>query len=111
MKRRDFLGVLGGAAVAWPLASSAQQVMPVVGFLRPIPPTVFPETLKSFQQGLGALGFVEGRNVTIEHRWSAGRYEALTTLAKELAQQKVSVIFTGGGAVSTLAAKAVTTTI
>src|SRR5262245_48362704 len=111
MRRRDFIVGLGGAA-AWPVVASAQQpTIPVVGFLRPIPPTVAPETLKAFQEGLGALGFVEGRSVRIEHRWSAGHYEELRTLAAELLQRQVSVIFTGGGAVSTLAAKAVIKTI
>ena len=109
--RREFITLVGGAA-AWPVVARAQQTaMPAVGFLRPIPPTVAPETLKAFQQGLGELGYVEGRSVIIEHRWSAGRYEELTTLATELVQRHVSVIFTGGGAVSTLAAKSVTKTV
>jgi putative ABC transport system substrate-binding protein len=112
MRRREFISFLGGAAAAWPIAARAQQpAMPVVGFLRPIPPTAYPETLDAFKQGLGEVGYAEGRHVIIEHRWSAGHYEQLSTLAAELAQRRVSVIFTGGGAVTALAAKAATKTI
>jgi putative ABC transport system substrate-binding protein len=111
LKRREFIMLLGGAT-AWPLAARAQQqATPVVGWLRPIPPTTFPETLEAFRQGLGEFGYAEGRNVVIEHRWSAGRYEQLPQLAAELVERRVSVIFTGGGAVSTLAAKRATNTI
>src|SRR6516225_10531792 len=109
--RREFITLLGSTA-AWPLGANAEQVAaPVIGFLRPIPPTAAPETLNAFQRGLGEVGYTEGRNVIIEHRWSSGRYEQLTTLAAELVERRVSVIFTGGGAVSTLAAKAATNTI
>jgi putative tryptophan/tyrosine transport system substrate-binding protein len=111
VKRRDFISFAGGAA-AWPLVAHAQQpAMPVIGWLRPIPPTTFPETLEAFRQGLGEIGYAEGRNVVIEHKWSAGRYEQLPQLAAELVERRVSVIFTGGGAVSTLAAKRATNTI
>ena len=112
MRRREFMTLLGGAAAAWPLAARAQQTaMPVIGVLRPIPPTAYPETLNAFVQGLGETGHVDGRNVTIEHRWLRGQYEQLSALAAELVERRVSVIFTGGGAVSTLAAKAATKAI
>jgi putative ABC transport system substrate-binding protein len=112
MRRRDFITVLGGTAATWPLAARAQQpAVPVVGFLRPIPPTAVPETLNAFRQGLGEIGYAVGRNVVIEHRWSSGHYEQLAALAAEMVERRVSVIFTGGGAVSTLAAKAATKTI
>ena len=111
MRRRDFITLMGGAA-AWPLAARAQQVkMPVVGVLRPLPPAAFPETINAFKDGLGELGFIEGRNLIIEHRWSTGHYGQLPALAGELVQRPVSLIFTGGGAVSTLAAEASTKTI
>ena len=77
--------------------------MPVVGFLRPLPPTAYPETLNAFRQGLGELGYAEGRNVVIEHRWSSGNYEQLTALAAELVHHFASVNFTGGGAITALA--------
>jgi ABC-type uncharacterized transport system substrate-binding protein len=72
---------------------------------------VAPETLNAFRQGLGEIGYAESRNVLIEHRWSSGHYEQLAALAAELAERRVSVIFTGGGAVSTLAAKRATKSI
>ena len=105
MKRRVFLGIVGGSLV--PQSSRAQGV-PIVGILRPLPPNAFPETLDAFKKGLGELGYIEGRNLAIENRWSTGRYEQLPQLALELVKQRASVIFTGGGAVSTLAAKAAT---
>jgi putative ABC transport system substrate-binding protein len=112
LRRREFLAASGGVALAWPLAVRAQQIKtPVVGILRPLPPTAFPETLNAFKNGLSELGFSEGRNLIIEHRWSAGHYEQLPALAAELTQRPVSLIFTGGGAVSTLAAKASTKAI
>jgi putative ABC transport system substrate-binding protein len=112
VRRREFITLLGGAAAAWPVVAQPQQAgMPVIGWLRPIPPTTFPETIEAFRQGLGEFGFAEGRNVIIEHKWSAGRYEQLPQLAAELVERRVSVIFTGGGAVSTLAAKRATNTI
>jgi putative tryptophan/tyrosine transport system substrate-binding protein len=112
MRRRDFMMGIAGSAAARPRAARAQQQSwPAIGWLRPIPPTAFPETLDAFRQGLGELGYSEGRNLAFEHRWSAGHYEQLPQLAAELVEHRVSVIFTGGGAVSTLAAKKATKTI
>ena len=110
MRRRVFLRGLAAAA-AWPVTVRGQGSSPIVGWLRPIPPKAYPETLGAFQQGLSELGFIEGRNVSIEHRWSEGTYQSLAPLAAELVQRRVAVIFTGGGAVTTLAAKAATSTI
>ncbi len=88
IERRMFITLLGGA-VAWPLATHAQQpALPVIGWLRPIPPTVAPETLNAFRQGLGEIGYAEGRNVLIEHRWSSGNYEQLAALAAELVERR-----------------------
>ena len=112
MKRREFITLLGGAAQRGRSrrARSSRQCRSI-GFLRPLPPTAYPETLNAFRQGLGDLGYTEGRNVIIEHRWWSAHYEQLSALAAELAQRGVSVIFTGGGAVATLAAKAATKAI
>ena len=76
LRRRNFIALLGGAAAAWPLAARAQQArMKVVGILRAVPPDMYPHLLVAFRQALNETGFVEGRNVAIEHRWTAGRYE------------------------------------
>jgi putative ABC transport system substrate-binding protein len=92
MKRRKFITLIGGTAVAWPLASRAQQpAMPVVGFLNSASPGPYPP-LSAFLKGLNERGFVEGRDVAIEYRWAEGHYERLPALIGDLVQRKVSVI-------------------
>jgi putative ABC transport system substrate-binding protein len=109
MRRREFVGAVAGALYVRSLSAAAQQpALARIGILRPLPPTAFPETLDAFKEGLAEFGYIEGRNLAIEHRWSTGHYEQLPALAGELVQRQVSLIFTGGGAVATLAAKAAT---
>jgi putative ABC transport system substrate-binding protein len=86
VRRREFITLLGGAAVAWPFAARGQKAaMPVVGFLHPASPESFGgEHINGFRRGLNDTGFVEGQNVAIEYRWARGEYERLPALAAEL---------------------------
>jgi putative ABC transport system substrate-binding protein len=115
MRRREFITLLGGAAVtAWPIAGRAQQpAMPVIGFLNTYSSSdAFAQHfLAAFHQGLKQAGYVEGQNVTVEYRWAGNEYERLTALAVELVRRRVNVIATGSSSVGVLAAKTATTTI
>jgi putative ABC transport system substrate-binding protein len=96
MIRREFITLLGGVAVAWPLTVRAQQpAMPVVGFLEIRSPEMIIERLRAFRQGLREAGYVEGENLTIDYRW-AEQMEQLPELAGQLVRRQVAVIATAG---------------
>jgi putative tryptophan/tyrosine transport system substrate-binding protein len=112
IRRREFITLFGGAAAAWPLAARAQQpTMPVIGFLSSRSPGESASVVAAFRQGLRDTGFIEGQNVSIAFRWAEGRYDRLPTLAAELVDLRVTLMFSAGGAPPALAAKTATSTI
>jgi len=109
MRRREFLGVLGGAAT-WPMVARAQQsAMPVIGFLslRSANDTV--GTLAALREGLSKMGFVEGQNLAIEPRFAEGHYDRLPALVTELVRRPVAILIVGSQDVARVAQAATAT--
>ena len=111
MRRRDFIKVVGGSAVTWPLAARAKQTKVArIGFLGLDSASSHAARLAAFRAGLRDLGWLEGTNLLIEYRWADGNYERLRGLADELVQLKVDVLVTHASP-GALAAKSATSTI
>jgi putative ABC transport system substrate-binding protein len=108
--RREFIGVVGSTAIAWPFAAHAQQAaIPVIGFLNGQTAAAFTYLVAAFQHGLNEQGFVEGQNVKIEYRWANGHLDQAPELAADLVSRQPAVIVAAGGA--NVAAIAATKTI
>jgi putative ABC transport system substrate-binding protein len=110
MKRREFLGVLGGTVATWPLGAHAQQsALPVIGFLNSQSADNQADYLRAFRQGLKETGYVEGENVIVDYRWADNKNERLPALTADLVRRRVAVIAASGGLASESAAKATPT--
>jgi putative tryptophan/tyrosine transport system substrate-binding protein len=111
LRRRDFIAAMGGVA-ATPLVARAQQrAMPVIGYIGTGTRESDAFRLPAFYQGLGEIGYVEGRNVAIEYRWAEGHNDRLPVLAADLVRRQVDVIAVPASTPGALAAKAATAAI
>jgi putative ABC transport system substrate-binding protein len=113
VKRREFITLLGGAALACPLPARAQQpgAVSVVGFLSSASPEPFEQFAAALRRGLNQSGYIEDRNLVIEFRWAENRYERLPAMAADLVRRQVAVIVASGANPPIAAAKAATSTI
>jgi len=93
VRRRDFIALIGGSTVAWPLVARAQPAtMPVIGYLSSVGRNDRPNMDDAFRRGVAETGLVEGQSVAIEYRYADGHYDRLPTLAAELVSRFVAVI-------------------
>jgi putative ABC transport system substrate-binding protein len=105
--RREFIALIGSAAVGWPLGVRAQQsALPVIGWLNSGSPELTADSLREFLRGLAEGGYVEGQNVAIEHRWAEGHFDRLPELAADLGGRRVNLLVASAGNAPVLAAEA-----
>ena len=93
MRRREFITLLGSAAITWPMAARGQQAakLPTIGFLGPATPQLSAPWVAAFVEQLNRLGWLEGRNLIIEYRWAEGRSERFSEIAEEFVRLKGDV--------------------
>lgn len=97
MRRREVIALICGASL-WPLATRAQQAMPVIGFLNSESPSTYATRLAAFRRGLEDTGYVEGRNVAIEYRWAESQYDRIPALISDLTERQIAVLVVNGPA-------------
>ena len=110
-KEREFIKVIAGSAVAWPLAARAQVVMPAIGSLHSATLNSYAREMEAFHRGLSDVGQVQGKTVAVEYRWAENDLDRLPGLAADLVQRRVAVIFAGGAVNTAVAAKSATSKI
>jgi len=112
VNRRAFISLIGGAAVAWPLAAGAQQpAMPIVGLVGPRSPEESTRLGAAFRKALNETGYIEAQNVMVEYHWLEGKYDRLPALMADLVRRRVAVIATPAFTAAAPVVKAATTTI
>jgi putative ABC transport system substrate-binding protein len=97
VRRREFIGLIGGAAAAWPTGIRAQQPLPVIGFINGGSATVYAPFVEAFRLGLRQAGYIEGQNVAIEFRWGENKIAIIPELVAQLVRLRANVIVTSGG--------------
>jgi putative ABC transport system substrate-binding protein len=110
MRRRQFIGLLGGSLAAWPCAAQAQSAIPVIGFLGSDSADLYADRLRALCEGLKQTGYVEGQSVAVEYRWAEGHNDRLPALAADLVRHRVAVLI-ASTTPSVLTLKAATTEI
>src|SRR5262245_36050219 len=111
MKRRDFITLIGGTAVTWPLAARAQQPTPIVGLINGRSAQDAVRNIAAFRKGLDETGYVEGQNLMVEYHWLDGQYHRLPSLVDDLIRRRVDVIATPAFRAGAKAATSVTTSV
>src|SRR5262245_29477752 len=109
MKRREFLGLVGGVAMNWPVPAHAQQAtVPAIGYLDARSAESVVDRLRGFRQGLKESGYVDGENVAVLYRWAENQLDCLEDLATDLVRRNVAVIVAAGAAAAFAAKRATT---